>query len=750
MAVIRHLLSGFLGGELDPLMSGRVDTDNYTYGLSVCENFAALALGPLVKRSGFEFICDAAPSARWLSPFKFSIQQEYVIEWSDGKARFFTNGGRIQTGPDAPYELSVPYTAVQAPALSTQQSFDRLYIDHPDYPPASLARTSAITFSFASLELLNGPFKDTNVDEAVRIVADAATGAVNLTATGTIFAAGQIGALLRIEARDFSDIKAWEPGMENIVAGEILRSDGKAYKALTSGTTGSIQPTHTSGAEWDGALKTDALNEKGPYGVQWEYRHDRFGIVRITGVSSGTTAAATVLRRLPDSLTSVPTWRWAHAAFSAAEGWPSLVTLWKGRQVHFKDFDMIASVVGDFGGGRVNFQSFTSSGALASDLAFRRTLATEDPPLWVTADLKLIVGTASRELAIGPTNAQAAVSGDNISADPQSFYGSQPIRPVQAGVQTIFVERGGRRLRSAGYDFARDRYAADDLTAASRQVTQSGVVQLAYSRVPWAMLYAVRGDGQIAVHSDTKLDVKGFARIKLGGDARAISAVSVVGEDGVTDELWLLVERQRQDGFKREIWRQMPWRELGQQATESFYVDGGARVSAAAGQTTFTGLTHLAGQAVAVLAAGGVIPGLTVSNAGELVLPVSAVPRVAYTLIVGLPYTATAVTLQPEMRTQRGTMQGLLQRARKVMLRLLETLGLSVGGTAPGDPLEEVIDRSAADLMDQPIPLFSGDTQGGIDTGFERDGRVRFVSDVPLPAIITAAMLSMEFDQDDA
>lgn len=750
---MRHLLPGFLAGELDPLMQGRVDTDNYSYGLANCENFIALAQGPLVKRSGFEYIRDAAPTASWLGAFRFSTTQEYVVEFSEAKARFYTNGERVESDPITPFELVLPYTAAQAPALSTQQNYDRLYINHASYAPGAIKRLTATTFAYETLALNNGPFKDDNTDDASTVTVSGVLtvgGAVTITASTAIFQAGHVGGLFRTQAKDFADIKAWESGMDGVAIGDQVRSDGKVYTALTGGKTGSVQPTHTEGAYWDGQLRNDVLNAKGPYGIKWEYRHDRYGVVQITGFTSATQVAGTVKRQIPDSLQTVASRRWAHSCFSSAEGWPGMVALWKGRRIDVKDFDVIGSVVGDYGGGQVNYSTFTDSGTLAADLSFRRTLATEDPPLWIAADRRLLVGTASKELAIGPLNAQQALSGSNIEAEPQSFYGSEAVRPVQIGIDTVFVERGGRRLRTSSYEFSRDRYVADDITAAARHVTSGGVLQLAYQRVPWPMLFAVRGDGQIVVHSDTKLNIKGFSRFKLGGTTQVLSSVSVVGADGKSDELWVLVLRETPGGARREIWRQTSWRELGADPSQSFYVDGGVRANAAGGQTHFTGLTHLASESVAVLAGGAVIPGITVGADGSLDLPAGSVPSAAYTLIVGLPFTATATTLPPEVKTPSGTSQGLKQRVRKVVLRLLETMGLKVGNAGGTLDLLEDMDRSASDYMDSPIPLFSGDTQGLVETEFDRAGKITWTSSDPLPAIITAAMLNIDMDQRDA
>lgn len=750
MAIMKHLLAGFIGGEIDPHMHGRVDTEQYAYGLEKCENFVAINEGPLIKRPGFEYIRDAAPTASWLGAFRRSIDQEYVIEWSALKARFYTNGVRIESDPVTPYEITTPYAAADAPALSTAQSYDRLYIDHGSYPPASLSRLTATTFAYAPLTFRNGPFLDQNIDKAVKVTTSHTTGnGRTITATGgNIFSAGMVGSPIEIEALDFSDLKAWEPGMKDVLVGDVVRNEGKAYTALSSGTTGGIPPTHTSGAEWDGMLEKDLLNDKGPYGVQWDYRHGRRGIATIVGYTSPTSVTVDIVQRLPDSVLTVATYRWSLGGFSAAMGWPSIVTLGAGRMVHFKDMDIFASVVGDFGGGTPNFARFTDVGALTADLAFRRTIATDSPPLWaVPTGRKFLVGTASAELAIGTINSALALSGDNISADPQTDYGSERVAPIKAGKNVLFVERGGRRIRSADYDFGRDGFDAMDLTSAARHITKSGVVQLAYQRLPRSMALGVRADGQLIVHCNTRADIKGFARTVVGGAGKILSAVSVVGADGKTDELWALVERQRADGLKREMWRQTAWREPGDDREEAFFVDGGVRTQAAGGQTHFTGLGHLAGQDVAVLANGGVVPGMTVALDGSLDLPETSVPPFDYVMIVGLAYTAEAVTLRPEPRARGETVQGLRQRIVKAMLRLLDTFGVKIGDADTSLPMDEVLDRAGDDQMDAGVPFFSGDAPMDVAGDWGRGGAVRFVSADPLPCIVNAAVLHLEVEQ---
>ena len=661
MSLIRTIITSFNGGELSNRMSGRVDTAIYNVGLATCENFVPTVEGPLVKRPGFEYIQPAAASASWLGKFRFNLTQDYVIEWSEGKLRFYTNGIRIETSPGVPYEVDVPYTAAEAPFVSFEQSFDRLYLDHPNHPPAALTRTSGSTFSYAALALTNGPFADANKDQTRTLTASATTGSgITLTASSPIFDAGRIGSTMRIEALDFSTINAWEAGMNGINVGRVIRSDGKAYTATATASdhrTGTIQPTHTEGAAWDGATGKD-INDKGPYGVQWAYRHDRFGIVTITAVGGGGyTATADVVRTLPDSVASVPTWRWSHGAFSISAGWPNLVRAWQGRLIHIKQFDVLGSVAGDY----LNHATFTASGLLTGDLAFRRTISAQDPVLWALGDRKLIVGTASSEIAIGAINAAQAISGDNIEAVPQSFYGSAAVFPLQIGTAGVFVQRGGRKLRQAEYDFARDRYVAENMTVWSRNITGTGstggVIQLAFQKEPEELLFGVRRDGQMLAHPHSpEQEIKGFGRIVHSDGAGKIwSGVTISSADGLTDEVWALVLR---DGVKG-VERMKPWREDGDPIYSAFYVDSGTTAIAGIGQTHFSGATQLAGKAVAVLADGGVVPGITVDNTGAFDIPASSIPTGRpYIITVGLRYTATAVTLRPELRANNQTSQG--------------------------------------------------------------------------------------------
>jgi len=726
------------GGELSPLMVGRVDTAIYQIAAETMQNFVPCIEGPMQKCPGTERIRGAAPTAAWMLRFVFNLTQAYALECSEKVIRFYTNGGRIEAGPGAPYEVDVPYAAADWPRVSTQQRFDRLYMAHRSGPPAALTRTGATTFVYAPLTLVNGPFGDSNTDKArsVTVSGDLTEGgSVDIVSTAPIFRDGHSGAPFQIEAVDFSNVQAWSVGVDKITPGTLRRSDGKVYSAVEGTRTGTIAPTHEEGAEWDGDAVGKDVNEKGPYGVKWAYVHDRFGIVRLTEIVSATEAKGVVVRAVPGSLATVPSWRWAHGAFSAAEGWPDLVFIRDERLCFYKGFDRYASVVGDY----LNFQAYTSTGFTAADLAFRYTIDAENVPLWVRADRDgEVIGTANREYAIVPINAQAGVAGGNIKSVKQSAYGCWPVWPVEPGTTVVYVQRGGKQLREAAYDFGSDRYQSANINRWARHIGKPGIVQLGHQALPEELLFAVRSDGVLVFRSyDPEQEVKGFARRVLASGGRVLSAVSIPSPDGTLDEIWALC----QWGETKSVQRMGAWWEIGTSVADSFFVDDGFTVLLDQPATSIPIPSWLAGVEVSILADGGVCPKQTVAAGGNLTI---GYPARRWT--VGRGYRAECKPLRPEVRDPTGqTSQGKKKRLVNVIFRLLETAGVRIGN---GKREEIILDRPTSARMDAPVPLFTGDTDG-VSLGGEwgRDGTYTIISDDPRPAFIIMAMPRIEVSE---
>lgn len=145
--------------------------------------------------------------------------------------------------------------------------------------------------------------------------------------------------------------------------------------------------------------------------------------------------------------------------------------------------------------------------------------------------------------------------------------------------------------------------------------------------------------------------------------------------------------------------------------------------------TTLSGLSHLEGKTVDVLANGAVHPQVTVSG-GTITLQAGA-----SVVHVGLPCPAKMWTMRLNAGAQDGTSQGKTARINKVVLRFLESLGAQFG-TAPTASLDDLPFRSTGDAMDQPPPLFTGDKLMDFDGAYDFEPRVFVQNNQPLPVAL--------------
>ena len=151
--------------------------------------------------------------------------------------------------------------------------------------------------------------------------------------------------------------------------------------------------------------------------------------------------------------------------------------------------------------------------------------------------------------------------------------------------------------------------------------------------------------------------------------------------------------------------------------------------------TTISGLDHLEGETVDVLADGAVHPQRTVAS-GAITLQ-----SAAFYVHAGLPCPCKIAPMRVEAGSADGTAQGKTKRIHRFIVRLLDT----VGGKAGPDPddddsLDEILFREPADPMDEPVPPFSGDKSIPWPDGYTPDGFTSYVNDQPLPATVVAFM----------
>ena len=87
----------FAGGEVSPLLYGRLDLSKYQTGLAKCLNFLVTAQGPVENRPGFAYVLKTKYSDKRavLIPFSYNSEQTFALEFGDQYVRFHTNGGTL-------------------------------------------------------------------------------------------------------------------------------------------------------------------------------------------------------------------------------------------------------------------------------------------------------------------------------------------------------------------------------------------------------------------------------------------------------------------------------------------------------------------------------------------------------------------------------------------------------------------------------------------------------------------------------
>lgn len=134
----------------------------------------------------------------------------------------------------------------------------------------------------------------------------------------------------------------------------------------------------------------------------------------------------------------------------------------------------------------------------------------------------------------------------------------------------------------------------------------------------------------------------------------------------------------------------------------AFAYDGGNAVCR--GEVSeIAGISHLEGAAVAVLADGEVIEGLTVRG-GSITLPTPA-----SVVVVGLGFDAYVETMPIFGVGRRGADQNLPIGLTQILVRLHNTVGAEIGKGSPVSKWQALPTRSTSDILDMPPLLFSGD-----------------------------------------
>lgn len=349
----------------------------------------------------------------------------------------------------------------------------------------------------------------------------------------------------------------------------------------------------------------------------------------------------------------------ARAAFSSSQGFPSAVCI-HDQRVYFagsakRPTTVWASSVNDL----FNFRRTT-----LDDSGFMFEIASNEgnPIQWMlSASRGILVGTAGDEWLLD--GADTGITPSNITARRQSRIGSGPIQAIPAAGSTIFVQRGSMHVQEYQFAWESQQFQAVDLTELCKHLTPSGIRCISFSQNPEPMLWAVMLDGSLLTCTYNRAqEVIAWAKHTTSGTFESVCCT--YGETANSDDVWFVVLR---DGTRRlEKVDGSFWASLYNDG-KLYHADAAVVKSEVSPFTSVTGLSHLNGLTVKILA-DGVAQADVVVSGGTV-----AVPSGTTHAVVGLGFDSEIQPMPFELPLATGTVQGRKVQTPALAARLYRT-----------------------------------------------------------------------------
>lgn len=648
MANIRILQRSFSGGEISPEMFGRNDDAKYQSGLARCRNFITKPQGPAENRPGFAFVRAVKDSTKKvrLIPFTYSTTQTMVIEMGPGYFRFHTQGATLMSG-GVPYEIANPYAEADLFDVHYVQSADVLTLVHPNYAPRELRRLGATNWQLTTLSF------------AAPI---AAPGAPTLVAAGhTSVKYTYYYVVTAVDSEGVSESAASAPSS---VGGNLFET----------GATVTISWAAVAGASRYNVYKLQG----GLYGY----------IGQTTGLSIVDDNISPDLGKTPPLYDSV---------FNGADDYPGSVSYFEQRRCFAGTINRPQNIWMTKSGTESNM-SYSLPIRDDDRIAFRVAAREANTIRHIVPLTQLLLLTSSAEWRVTSVNSDA-ITPSTISVRPQSYVGSSNVQPVIINNTLIYGAARGGHVRELAYNWQANGFITGDLSLRAPHLFDTfDIVDMAYAKAPQPVVWFVSTSGRL-------LGLTYVPEQQVGAwhwhDTDGVFESCTVVAEGGEDALYCVIRRTINGNSVRYVER-MASRQFSDQA-DAFFVDCGATYSGVPADV-ISGLGHLEGKTVSILADGAVHPQRVVTG-GSITLDIKASK-----VQIGLPIEADLQTLPLAVQLQDGSFgQGRFKNVNKVWLRVYRSSGIFVGPSA--NELTEAKQRTTENygappaLKSEEIPL---------------------------------------------
>ena len=741
MARVAVQLTNFTGGELSPRLDGRNDLNKYSSGCKTLENMIIYPHGSAARRSGSRFVAEVKSSAAKtrLIPFEFSTTQTYMMEFGNQYIRFYKDNGQILEG-----DKTISGATQANPVVITATSHG--YSNGDEISITSVAGMTELNNKrYLVANKTTNTFEITNVDgtniNGTSFTAYASGGVANrvyeistpyLTAELFDIKYAQSADVMYITHPNHEVEKLSRTGHTSWTLSDVDFTKGPMQDANTTDTT--LNPGQSAVGTGISLVASAVTGINSGLGFlstdvgRFVFLHG--GYAKITGVTDTTNATITIITALSSASATAD---WRLGSFSDTTGHPSSVTFFEQRLVFAGTSNEPQTLFFSRSGDYENMDA-NIGGTIADDDAIIYTIASNQVNAirFMTATRTLIVGTAGGEFTVSGGGTDVAITPTNILIKKQSNHGAANVDAISAGNATLFLQRAKRKIRELAYNFDVDGYLAPDMTILAEHITEGGITQMAYQQEPNQIVWMTRSDGElIGLTYQREQQVTAWHRQIFGGSFGSGNAVcesvAVIPTDDTEYQVYVIVKRTINSITRRYVEYLNNFDFTETDNTTFNFLDSQLDYSGSA-TTTITGLEHLEGQTVSILADGSTHPDKTVSS-GAITLD-----RSSTKVKVGLSYTSLLQTMRLDAGAANGTSQGKTKRIYDISLRLFESVGVEVGPDLSN--MERIPFRSSADDMDTAIPVFTGDKEIEFRGNYETDGFIFVRQTQPLPLTV--------------
>lgn len=346
-------------------------------------------------------------------------------------------------------------------------------------------------------------------------------------------------------------------------------------------------------------------------------------VADITGYALGTTAL---------TLSNPASYKWAFGAWGIKYGFPGAVgydqermifagsrsfphTFWMSRSQGFRDFGTSNPILDD--------DSITYKMNSNQLVEIRHILELSELIMLSTAGPFLIRGGQDGVIKPG-----------GISRKKQPAPGSSHVAPLAVGSASLYVQEKETKVRNLGYVFQDDAFTGQDLTALSNHLfLNRTIVSWCYQGEPFSAVWVILDNGLLlSLAYLPEQEVIGWSWHDTDGLFESCCAITEDGKDRVYFQVKRTINGQTVRFVERMASR------LYADPEDAFFVDCGLSYDGTPA-TIISGLDHLEGKTVSILADGNVHPQRVVVG-GSITLD-----RTASKVHVGLPYVSDFETL---------------------------------------------------------------------------------------------------------